>query len=146
MLIHISRFQIWQNHIKELVEDLFNYYKHEIEANDTSIYEEFRRILEEDTANYNSYKTVTTKIQHSKHSDIDKNLTVHSWEEIKPLLYKAVQKIEVKSINGSSGDCLTYYDNEKTGISVIAIGGDKLSRGLTLEGLSVSYFLRASKM
>lgn len=146
MLIHISRFQIWQNHIKELVEDLFNYYKHEIEANDPAIYEEFRRILEEDTANYNSYKTVTTKIQHSKHSEIDKNLTVHSWEKIKPLLYKAVQKIEVKSINGSSGDCLTYYDNEKTGISVIAIGGDKLSRGLTLEGLSVSYFLRASKM
>jgi len=58
----------------------------------------------------------------------------------------AVQKIEVKSINGTSGDCLTYYENEKTGISVIAIGGDKLSRGLTLEGLSVSYFLRASKM
>lgn len=146
MLIHISRFQIWQNHIKELVEDLFNYYKHEIEANDPAIYEEFRQILEEDTANYNSYKTVTTKIQHSKYSDIDKNLTVRPWDEIKPLLYKAVQKIEVKSINGSSGDCLTYYDNEKTGISVIAIGGDKLSRGLTLEGLSVSYFLRASKM
>jgi len=146
MLIHISRFQIWQNHIKDLVEDLFNYYKHEIEANDPSIYEEFRGVLEEDSADYNSYKTVTTKIQQSKFGDIDKNLTVHTWEEIKPLLYKAVQKIEVKSINGSSGDCLTYYDNEKTGISVIAIGGDKLSRGLTLEGLSVSYFLRASKM
>ncbi len=29
---------------------------------------------------------------------------------------------------------------------MIAIGGDKLSRGLTLEGLSVSYFLRASRM
>src|SRR5690606_13946831 len=29
---------------------------------------------------------------------------------------------------------------------VIAVGGDKLSRGLTLEGLSVSYFLRASRM
>ena len=146
MLIHISRFQIWQNHIKDLVEDLFNYYKHEIEAGDKAIYEEFRRILEEDTANYNSYKTVTTKIQQSKFAYMDNYLTVHSWEEIKPLLYKAVQKIEVKSINGSSGDCLTYYDNEKTGISIIAIGGDKLSRGLTLEGLSVSYFLRASKM
>ena len=146
MLIHISRFQIWQNHIKDLVEDLFNYYKHEIEADDSAIYEEFRKTLEEDTANYNSYKTVTTKIQQSKYGDIDRNLTIHSWEEIKPLLYKAVQKIEVKSINGSSSDCLTYYDNEKTGISVIAIGGDKLSRGLTLEGLSVSYFLRASKM
>ena len=29
---------------------------------------------------------------------------------------------------------------------MIAIGGDKLSRGLTLEGLCVSYFLRASRM
>ena len=146
MLIHVSRFQMWQNHIKELVENLFNYYKHEIEASDTAIYEEFRKILEDDTANYKSYKTITNEIKESKFSDIDKNLSVHSWEEIKPQLFKAVQKIEVKSINGTSGDCLTYYENEKNGISVIAIGGDKLSRGLTLEGLSVSYFLRASKM
>lgn len=61
-------------------------------------------------------------------------------------MYKAVQKIKIMSINGQSADTLEYYENEKTGISVIAIGGDKLSRGLTLEGLSVSYFLRASKM
>lgn len=146
MLIHVSRFQMWQNHIKDLVEELFNYYKREIEVNDPSVLEEFRQILEEDNPDYNSYKTTTNKILSSQFSTIDKNLTVHSWEEIKPLLYKAVQKIEVKSINGSSGDALTYYENEKTGISVIAIGGDKLSRGLTLEGLSVSYFLRASKM
>jgi len=146
MLIHISRYQMWQNHIKDLIENLFNYYKHEIEANDTAILNEFRRILENDTANYKSYKTVTTEIQQSVFNNIDTNLIVHSWEEIKPLLFKAVQKIEVKSINGNSSDCLTYYENEKAGISVIAIGGDKLSRGLTLEGLSVSYFLRASKM
>lgn len=146
MLIHISRFQLWQNHIKELVDEIFKFYKHEIEANDPVIMDEFRRILNEDTSNYKSYKTVTSEIQLSKFCNVDKNLSVHSWEEIKPLLYKAVQKIEVKSINGSSGDCLTYYENENKGISVIAIGGDKLSRGLTLEGLSVSYFLRASKM
>ena len=48
-------------------------------------------------------------------------------------------------INGSARDALTYSDHPD-GISVIAIGGDKLSRGLTLEGLSVSYYLRASKM
>ena len=146
MLIHISRYQMWQNHIKDLIENLFNYYKHEIEADDTAILDEFRRILENDTANYKSYKTVTAEIQQSIFNNIDANLIVHSWEEIKPLLFKAVQKIEVKSINGTSGDSLTYYENGKTGISVIAIGGDKLSRGLTLEGLSVSYFLRASKM
>ena len=51
----------------------------------------------------------------------------------------------MKEINGGSGDALNYYDH-KNGLSVIAIGGDKLSRGLTLEGLSVSYYLRASRM
>ncbi|MCL2065173.1 MAG: Z1 domain-containing protein [Candidatus Cloacimonetes bacterium] len=146
MLIHISRFQAWQNHIKELVENLFNYYKQEIEANDQAIYEEFRCLLEDNTENYKSYKDITIEIQQSKFSDIDAFLIVHNWADIKPLLFKAVQKIEVKSINGSSADSLTYYENEKTGISIIAIGGDKLSRGLTLEGLSISYFLRASKM
>jgi len=108
MLIHISRYQMWQNHIKDLVERLFNYYKHEIEASDPAMLEEFRKILEADTANYKSYKTVTTEIQQSAFKNIDNNLTVHSWEEIKPLLFKAVQKVEVKSINGTSGDCLTY--------------------------------------
>jgi len=146
MLIHISRYQIWQNHIKKLVENLFNFYRQEIEADDSVIYEEFRRILEDDTTNYKSFQTVTNEILQSKFGDIDTNLTIHSWEEIKPVLYNAVKDIRVKSINGTSGDCLSYYENEKSGISVIAIGGDKLSRGLTLEGLSVSYFLRASKM
>ena len=35
---------------------------------------------------------------------------------------------------------------EERGEHVIAVGGDKLSRGLTLDGLSVSYYLRASQM
>jgi hypothetical protein len=146
MLIHVSRYQSWQNHVRDLVDKLFRFYKQEIEADDIATLEEFRQILEDDTSNYKSYKTVTNEIKQSNLKNIDNSLIVHSWKEIKPLLYKAVQKIEVKSINGTSGDSLTYYDNEKTGISVIAIGGDKLSRGLTLEGLSVSYFLRASKM
>ena len=146
MLIHVTRFQVWQNAIKELVENLFKYYKSEIEADDPDIMEEFRCIFEEDSETYKSYCTVTNEILTSSFKDIDKKIRTHKWDEIQPLLYQAVQKIEVKSINGSSADSLTYYDNEENGISVIAIGGDKLSRGLTLEGLSVSYFLRASKM
>ena len=147
MLIHITRFQSWQNHIKDIVEQQFRYYKSEIEANDPSIMEEFRRIFEEDNVDYKSYTTITEEILSSKsYYNIDSQIKQHTWEEIQSFLYPAVQKIEVKSINGSSGDSLTYYENEKNGISVIAIGGDKLSRGLTLEGLSVSYFLRASKM
>jgi hypothetical protein len=41
---------------------------------------------------------------------------------------------------------LDYKEHEAEGRSVIAVGGDKLSRGLTLEGLSISYFHRTSKM
>lgn len=147
MLIHVSRFQAWQNHLKIIIDRLFKYYKSEIEANDPTIMEEFRQIFEEDTPNYRSYCSITREIMDSPVlSRVDNRMRLHTWNEIKPLLYRAVQKIEVKSINGTSGDSLTYYENEKNGISVIAIGGDKLSRGLTLEGLSVSYFLRASKM
>ncbi len=146
MLIHVSRYQVWQNAIKELVDRQFKFYKHEIEASDATILEEFRQIFEEDTDNYSSYKTISNKILNSNLKSIDNKIQVHDWEVVKASLYKAVQKIEVKSINGSSGDIIDYQLNEEKGISVIAIGGDKLSRGLTLEGLSVSYFLRASKM
>ena len=146
MLIHVSRFQRWQNKIKELVEQEFCYYKTEIEAGDPHIIEEFRKIYEEDTSTYTSYVTTTKNITESPLKTIDSEMHLHSWEEVKPKLFQAVQRIEVKSINGTSNDALTYYDHQDKGISVIAIGGDKLSRGLTLEGLSVSYFLRASKM
>jgi Z1 domain. len=146
MLIHISRYLIWQNSLKEVVEDLFNYYKRGIEQGDKNILEQFRTIFEVDSDKYISYCTTTQNILNSSFQDIDSKMKVHSWDEVKPCLYKAVQKIKVMSINGKSADALEYYENEKTGISVIAIGGDKLARGLTLEGLSVSYFLRASKM
>lgn len=145
MLVHISRFKAWQNHIKGLVEDLFNYYKQEIEAGDNDMMEEFRRVFEEDTAIYKSFKSITKEIQKDSFSAINQDIYIHSWKEIKPLLYEAVRKIEIKALNGSSGDSLAY-ERHPDGYSVIAIGGNKLSRGLTLQGLSVSYFLRASKM
>ncbi|WP_412541293.1 Z1 domain-containing protein [Longispora sp. K20-0274] len=48
----------------------------------------------------------------------------------------------VKAINGTAEDVLDYRSSAPA--TVVAVGGDKLSRGLTLEGLTVSYYLRAS--
>ena len=48
----------------------------------------------------------------------------------------------VKAINGTAQDVLEYRASP---VTVVAVGGDKLSRGLTLEGLTVSYYLRASR-
>lgn len=69
-----------------------------------------------------------------------------SWESIRPKLLPVLESIAVRQINGLAGEVLDYVEHKDTGLNVIAVGGDKLSRGLTLEGLSVSYFLRASKM
>lgn len=54
-------------------------------------------------------------------------------------------KIKISVINGNSKDALSYKEHENEEYNVIAIGGDKFSRGLTLEGLSISYFTRESK-
>ncbi|VFQ42970.1 Z1 domain-containing protein [Desulfoluna butyratoxydans] len=72
---------------------------------------------------------------------------VPEWNIIQTYLKKAINPIEVISINSVSKDVLDYSpDQYPNGRSLIAIGGLGLSRGLTLEGLMVSYFLRNSIM
>lgn len=59
----------------------------------------------------------------------------------KSALLKAMEKIEVKMVNGSKQSASLNY-KENPSLRVIAVGGLALSRGLTLEGLMVSYFYR----
>jgi len=66
------------------------------------------------------------------------------WSAVRAKLPDSCDKIRVIVTNGRSKTGLDY-DAYPDGLSVIAIGGDKLSRGLTLYGLTVSYFLRISK-
>ena len=62
-------------------------------------------------------------------------------------LFQAVSPVVVRSINQkSSAKGLDYYSSKENGLRVIAVGGNSLSRGLTLEGLCVSYFYRKSLM
>jgi hypothetical protein len=64
------------------------------------------------------------------------------------LLTIAFNKIKVWAVNQSNGaneKVLDYSKSRDEGLNVIVIGGHKLSRGLTLEGLSISYFTRNSK-
>lgn len=75
----------------------------------------------------------------------DQDLPPVSWEEIRGQLFDAAKRITIRQVNGSAKDALDYADHPD-GLSVIAVGGDKLSRGLTLEGLSISYFIRTTKM
>jgi len=70
------------------------------------------------------------------------------WEDLFPQLEFVANKIGLKAINShpDSQDNLDYETFSETGVVAIVIGGIKLSRGMTLEGLSISYFARSSKM
>jgi len=145
MLIHVSRFVLWQDHISELVSNQFIYYRRGIDQNDAVILNELKTTFEKDENGYKSYASVSQQILDSELRNLDSQIQVHQWNDVLKHLNDAASRIEVKSIHGGSGEALDYFDH-KNGLSVIAIGGNKLSRGLTLEGLSVSYYLRASRM
>jgi len=68
-----------------------------------------------------------------------------SWKQILEKLNDAVAPIKIYTINQSSGDGLDY-ENYQNGQNIIAVGGLALSRGLTLEGLSISYIIRNTMM
>jgi hypothetical protein len=69
-----------------------------------------------------------------------------SWDQVKPCLLGAVGPVVVRTINNKSSDRLDYKNHKENGLHVIAVGGLSLSRGFTLEGLMVSYFIRNSIM
>ena len=75
-------------------------------------------------------------------------LPMPSWEEVEDVFDETLASVRVVVDNGSSEDRLDYDrandDGEPLPETVIAIGGGTLSRGLTLEGLVVSYFTRTS--
>ena len=70
----------------------------------------------------------------------------YEWKEIQEVLDSAIMPIDVVVVNGNNFTKLDYEEHEDTGYRVIAVGGMSLSRGLTLEGLIISYFYRNSKM
>lgn len=68
------------------------------------------------------------------------------WDELRAALLPVVASATVIAVNSSSSESLDYEAGGDNGLTVIAVGGFSLSRGLTLEGLTVSYFLRNSLM
>lgn len=69
------------------------------------------------------------------------------WSEVLAALHDSISPIRVQAVNQKTGASSLDYSviKETPGVRVIAVGGNSLSRGLTLEGLCVSYFLRNSR-
>ena len=56
-----------------------------------------------------------------------------AWPEVMARLHEAAVLTSVVEINSKSREAFTYSQNKEAGLSVIAVGGDALSRGLTLK-------------
>lgn len=136
MLIHVTRFVDVQACVADLVQSELRKLRRRIEYGDgkspQAMRDDLRHLWENDFA-----RTTAAMAEYGPEPI--------EWRNVEQHLVAAVSAIDIKQINGSAGDVLDYYEHPM-GRSVVAIGGDKLSRGLTLEGLSVSYFLRATKM
>jgi hypothetical protein len=134
MLVHVTRFVRVQEQIAEQIQAALEALQDGIRGADPSLLAELKELWERD------FEPTSRRMPAElRGAPVD-------WESVAERLPAAVERIRpVLLINGSARDSLTYSDHPN-GVSVIAVGGDKLSRGLTLEGLSVSYYLRASRM
>jgi len=141
MLVHVTRFTAVQRKVAEQLRDEVTGLKRRLRYGEGSVEDgtmkALRTLWEEDFS-------PTTRVLAKKGLVTDEH--VLSWEDIEPHLGTVSDSILVREINGYAGEVLDYKIHEGTGLNVIAVGGDKLSRGLTLEGLTTSFFLRASRM
>lgn len=131
MMVNISRFNNVQSQAYELIENYLDIVREDINSNSkksiyptSSVLNELQSIYDQEFIE----KANNTNIQQYP-----------EWSELD--FFKAVRFMKVALVNMTAGQ-LDYEKEKKDGLTVIAIGGLALSRGLTLEGLTVSYIIR----
>lgn len=132
MIVNISRFVNCQSQIYDLINNYVNKIKNSVrlfsklDLNEALKNEDILRLKE-------TFEKEYAKIK-------------FDWNSIMTQLYTSIAPIQVNIVNQRNIGTLNYEENEENGLRTIAVGGLSLSRGLTLEGLVVSYFYRNSKM
>ena len=135
MMINASRFVDVQSKIKEHV----SHYLHTL-ANEVR----YHYALPSHLAIKNDYIALLKE----KHMMRNFRTWGRNGNAIQEQLKNAVDSIKTCLINSKSEDVLDYdrYEKNRESRTVIAVGGLSISRGLTLEGLVVSYMYRNTKM
>lgn len=143
MLIHVSRFISVQKNVQELIKNYFNDVKKQIKNyilsdSEEPFINELRNLFEKEFGEGNEVIYDSTKFK--------KIPIKETWDDVKNILYKSISPIQVHTVNSHSASQRMNYDEYEDGLRLIAVGGLSLARGLTLEGLTVSYFYRNTKM
>lgn len=156
MLINVSQYVDWMDQIGRMVqEETYGLCdKCQLINNHPSLKQELKSLY--DNKIKPSHDTIC-----EDHEDWARLLMWPEWEEVVNELPNVAIKLskEVRVIHSKRSDAdedlnyerLNYadYENQEreinNGLYVIAVGGNVLARGLTLEGLTTSYFFRSSK-
>ena len=141
MLIHVDRLNATQSEVirwvKEYIDNIRDTFQVGTPDRQQSFLDHLHEIwLEEYAPKFDEIKSITSDI----------SLTKLDWNEVEPEIRNVLNMVECLEINSQNGKKGFEYDKYPDGRTVIAVGGDKLARGLTLEGLSISYFMRHSRM
>jgi hypothetical protein len=141
MLVHVTRYTRVQAIVHEQIEDALVKIKRRLRFGDEtagdSVKVELRRLWDQD------FVPTTNALREADEPDIG---DLPDWSRVEASLADVAHGVRVKQINGLAQDVLDYDSHRETGIDVIVVGGDKLSRGLTLPGLTISYFNRQTDM
>ena len=130
MLIHTSRLTAAHSTVEQIVRDKFNEFRNQWRY---SRQKEIRSRLEEMWEN--DFREVIRAVTPEK--DI-------SFEKIEEFITPFFEAVQIRTVNSWTGEVIDYEREPE--LKAIIIGGNRLSRGLTLEGLTVSYFVRATNM
>ncbi len=133
MLVNVSRFTIIQDRVEQLIRD-------RLEKIVAAVRNFSKRPVREALDNPHILSLHQVWAKEFSRSGVD-------WPQIQATLQDSVVPTTTAAVNQrTKAASLDYKKYDDVGLRVIAVGGNSLSRGLTLEGLSVSYFLRTTKM
>jgi hypothetical protein len=134
MLVNVSRFVAIQNTVRTFMNAYLRKLNEAIKAN----YK-----MPEDVSSKNEYMKLLKEVFKEDYNDCG-----YDWGTVKDQLFNAIESVRTYVVNSKSDEPLDYkkYEKDGTGLTAIAVGGLSLSRGLTIEGLCVSYMYRNTRM
>ncbi len=138
MMVHVTYKNAIQDQVREQIDNFVDILKRELHTyNKNNLHWKELKILWDNDINFK---------KHINNNNNPDGKTI-SWESIVNTIIfpdkdSVIDRLETIQLSGSSADILDYDSYEKKGAVLIVLGGTKLSRGLTLRGLCVSYFAR----
>lgn len=134
MMVNVSRFVPIQRAVRDFLSLRERKLREAVRAN---------YLMPEATSSSNEYMQGLREAFDDQYSE-----TEFAWSDVKKALNSVFDNLHLYVINSKSDEVLDYgrYEKDGIGLTAIAVGGLSLSRGLTVEGLTVSYMYRNTKM